>query len=282
MPEFLKGLGQFTVRGPAMVTENSVNTQVNIQSSLGSSYADLNLTKIDDIDNAQYTGFVSLIDFDLGRFTGSKSLGKATLDVNVEGQGFSKERLNTEVIGQVYNFTFNGYEYTDIAVSGILKEQLFDGSLNSKDPNFIFNFTGLADFGSEENTFNFVASVDYADLQRLNFIKDSASTSIFKGRVNMDISGNSLDEVKGDIRFSKTSFQNNNDTYFFEDFKVSSSLSPDSVHSITINSPDIITGYVSGKFRIGELGKLFKNSIGAGRLIVGLPDFGAQQPPQTC
>lgn len=263
LPEFVKGLGQFTIRGPAVITENSVSTQVNIQSSLGSSYADLNLTGFDDIDNAKYTGFVSLIDFELGRFTGSKALGKATLDVNVEGQGFSKENLNTEVIGQVYSFTFNGYEYSDIAVSGILKEQLFDGSLNSKDPNFIFNFTGLADFGSDENTFNFVASVEYADLYRLNFVSDSTSTSIFKGDVNMDISGNTLDDIKGDIRFSQTSFQNKNDTYFFEDFKISSSLDADSVHTITINSPDIITGYMSGKFRIGELGKLFKNSIGS-------------------
>ncbi|MGA9239287.1 MAG: translocation/assembly module TamB, partial [Robiginitalea sp.] len=263
LPEFLKTLGQFTVRGPALVTETSVSTQVNIQSSLGSSYADLNLTGFDDIDNAEYTGFVSLIDFDLGRFTGTKSLGKTTVDVNVEGQGFSKEKLNTEVIGQVYTFVFNGYEYSDIAVSGILKEELFDGSLNSKDPNFIFNFTGLADLGSDEDTFNFVASVDYADLYRLNFVKDSTSTSIFKGDVNMDISGNSLDELKGDIRFSQTSFQNNNDTYYFKDFKISSSLDADSVHTITINSPDIITGYMSGKFRIGELGKLFKNSVGS-------------------
>ncbi len=263
LPEFLKSLGQFTVRGPALVTETSVSTQVNIQSSLGSSYADLNLTGFDDIDNAEYTGFVSLIDFDLGRFTGTTSLGKTTVDVNVEGRGFSKERLNTEVIGQVYTFVFNGYEYSDIAVSGILKEELFDGSLNSKDPNFIFNFTGLADFGSDENTFNFVASVDYADLYRLNFVKDSTSTSIVKGNVNMDISGNTLDEIKGDIRFSQTSFQNKNDTYFFEDFKISSSIDADSVHTITINSPDIITGYMSGKFRIGELGKLFKNSVGS-------------------
>jgi hypothetical protein len=263
LPEFVKGLGQFTIRGPLLVTENSVSTQVNIQSALGSSYADLNLTGIGDIDNASYTGFVSLIEFDLGRFTGRKSLGKATLDVNVEGQGFSKEKLNTEVIGQIYSFGFNGYEYSDIAVSGILKEQLFDGSLNSRDPNFIFNFSGLADFGSEENSFNFAASVGYADLYRLNFVEDSTSTSIFKGNVNMDISGNTLDEITGDIRFSKTSFQNKNDTYFFEDFKISSTISPDSVHTITINSPDIITGYMSGRFRIEELGKLVKNSVGS-------------------
>ena len=261
LPEFLRRLGQFTIRGPAEITETSVNTQINIQSGLGSSYADLKLTEIDDIENASYTGFVSLIDFDLGRFTGNTSLGTTSLDVNVEGQGFTTEKLNTEVIGQVYSLTFNDYVYSDIAVSGILKEELFDGSLNSNDPNLTFTFSGLADFGSDINTFNFAASVENADLYRLNFIKDSIS--VFKGDLKMDVVGNNLDDMSGDIRFSKTSFQNANNTYYFEDFKVSSSFDADSLRSIEINSPDIITGYLKGRFKVGELGKLFKNSVGS-------------------
>ncbi|MFZ9003749.1 MAG: translocation/assembly module TamB domain-containing protein [Robiginitalea sp.] len=261
LPEFLKRLGQFTLRGPAEITETSVKTQINIQSSLGSSYTDLQLTDIDDIENASYKGFVSLIDFDLGRFTDNASLGMAYLDVNVEGQGFTTEKLNTEVIGQVYSLTFNEYTYSDIAVSGILKEQLFDGSLNSNDPNFRFSFSGLADFGSAINTFNFTASVENADLYRLNFIKDTIA--IFKGKLNMDITGNTLDDMSGDIRFSETSFQNLNNTYYFEDFKVSSSFGSDSLRSIEINSPDIITGYMRGRFKVGELGRLFRNSVGS-------------------
>ena len=261
LPEFMKSLGQFTIRGPVEITESSVNAQVNIQSGVGSSYADLQLTQIDDIENASYTGFVSLIDFDLGRFTGNTSLGKATLDVNVEGEGFARNKLNTEVIGQVYSFTFNDYTYSEIAVSGILKEELFDGSLISKDPNFNFNFKGLADFGSDVNAFNFVASVGYADLYSLNFVEDSVA--IFKGDINMDMVGNDLDEIYGDIRFRETSFQNANNIYYFEDFEISSSFDADSLRTIEINSPDIITGYMKGRFRVRELGKLLKNSIGS-------------------
>ena len=261
LPEFLKRMGQFTIRGPIEVTETSVKTQVNIQSSLGSSYADLQLTETDNIENASYTGFVSLIDFDLGRFTGSNALGKATLDVNVEGQGFTTEKLNTEVIGQVYSLTFNDYTYSDIAVSGILKEQLFDGSLKSNDPNFRFAFSGLADFGNDINTFNFTASVENADLVRLNFIKDSIA--VLKGDLNMDITGNNLDDMSGDIRFSKTSFQNADSIYYFEDFKVTSRFDLDSIRTIEINSPDIITGYMQGRFKVGELGRLLKNAVGS-------------------
>ncbi|PIE99816.1 MAG: DUF490 domain-containing protein [Maribacter sp.] len=253
--------GQFTVRGETTVTESSVKAKVNLNTVVGSSYVDLELTDFNNIDNAGYKGFVSLIDFDLGDFVDNKKLGKTTLDFNVEGKGFVREKLNTEVIGEVYSIDFNNYGYKNLKVSGVLKEQLFDGSIRSNDPNIKFNFKGLADFGEGHNNFNFIANVEQADLKKLNFINDSVS--IFKGKVNIDITGNSLDNIVGDINFTKTIFQNKNDTYYFDDFKVTSSFGNDSTRTIDINSPDIITGYLRGDFKVRELGQLFQNSLGS-------------------
>ncbi|MBD3661182.1 MAG: translocation/assembly module TamB, partial [Arenibacter algicola] len=261
LPSSIQKLGQFTVRGDALITESSINTKANINTLIGSSYVDLELTDIDHIDDASYKGFVSLIDFDLGNLIESDKVGITNLDFNVEGKGMVMEYLNTEVIGQVYSINFNGYDYKDINVSGILKEQLFDGSLLCSDENMQFSFKGLADFAENRNNFNFIASVDYADLKRINIINDSVS--IFKGDINMDISGNSLDNIVGDIKFTKTNYQNKNETYYFEDFKVSSTFENDSTRIIDINSPDIITGYLKGNFRVKELGRLLQNSLGS-------------------
>tara|TARA_R110000868_G_scaffold212709_2_gene462618 strand:+ start:9214 stop:13623 length:4410 start_codon:yes stop_codon:yes gene_type:complete len=261
LPSAFEKLGEFTIRGKATVTENSIISKVNLNTAIGSSYSDLELTDIKNIDNASYKGFFSLIDFDLGYFVGNKQLGKATFDLNVEGKGFVKETLNTEVIGDVYSINFNGYDYQNLKVSGILKEQLFDGLLVSNDENIKFTFKGLADFAEEQNNFNFIASVEYADLRKLNFIKDSVS--IFKGNVTMDIVGNTMDNIAGDIKFSKTSYQNKNDTYYFDDFKITSTFENDGARLIDINSPDIITGFLKGKFKVAELGKLAANSVGS-------------------
>ena len=261
LPSSIQKLGQFTVRGDALITESSINAKANINTLIGSSYVDLELTDIDHIDDASYKGFVSLIDFDLGNLIERKDVGITNLDFNVEGKGVVMEYLNTEVIGQVYSLNFNGYDYKDISVSGIIKEQLFDGSLLCKDENIKFSFKGLADFAENRNNFNFIASVDYADLKKINFINDSVS--IFKGDVNMDISGNSLDNIVGDIKFTKTNYQNKNDTYYFEDFKVSSNFENDSTRIIDINSPDIITGFLKGNFKVKELGRLLQNSLGS-------------------
>ena len=261
LPRAIQKLGQFTIRGDAVLTASSIDAQVNINTRIGSSYTDLRLTDFGDIENASYTGFFSLIDFNLGDFTGDPALGLTSFDLNVEGQGFSSEKLNTEIIGEIYTLTYNKYAYSDISVSGVIKDQLFDGALNSKDPNFIFNFKGLADFGSTPSTFNFVASVDRADLHKLNFVRDTVS--VFQGDIDMDIVGGDPDTFSGEIRFSKTQFQNLNNTYYFDDFQIVSSFDEDSVRTVEINSPDIITGYLSGRFKTRELGRLLQNSIGS-------------------
>ncbi|MFD2098888.1 translocation/assembly module TamB domain-containing protein [Flagellimonas iocasae] len=261
IPETVQKLGQFTVRGDAEVTETSLDVKVNLNTAVGSSYMDVQMTNLQAKNDASYIGFISLIDFDLGDFIEDDELGLTSLDVNVEGKGFAAENLNTEVIGEVYKLQFNNYEYNNIKISGILKDQLFDGTLLCNDENFRFDFKGLADFGGSENKFNFIAAVDYADLKELNFIDDSIS--IFKGHVNMDIEGRTLDDMAGQMRFSNTTYQNQNSTYYFEDFSVYSSFDQDTVRTVEINSPDIITGYVKGKFKVNEIGKLVQNSIGS-------------------
>ena len=261
LPSTFSKLGQFTIRGNALITNSSIDAKVNFNTAIGSSYADIVLSNFNNIDNATYKGFISLIDFDLGNFAENKSLGKTTLDFNVEGKGFVKERLNTEVIGQIYSIEFNKYNYQDLRVSGIIKDQLFDGSLISNDENLKFDFKGLANVAETRNNFNFIASVDYADLKKLNFIKDSVS--IFKGNVSMDITGTNLDNIIGDIKFTQTNYQNVNDTYYFEDFEITSSFDIERARIININSPDIITGFMKGNFKVRELGKLVQNSLGS-------------------
>ncbi|WP_423998782.1 translocation/assembly module TamB domain-containing protein [Maribacter sp. IgM3_T14_3] len=261
LPSTFSKLGQFTIRGNAFITNSSIDTKVNLNTAVGSSYVDIVLSNFNNIDNATYKGFISLIDFDLGDFAENKNLGKTTLDFNVEGKGFVKEKLNTEVIGQIYSIEFNNYNYQDLRVSGVIKDQLFDGSLVSNDENLKFDFKGLANVAETRNNFNFIASVDYADLKKLNFINDSVS--VFKGNVNMDITGTTLDNIIGDINFTQTSYQNVNDTYYFEDFEVTSSFDEDQDRTININSPDIITGFMKGNFKVRELGKLVQNSLGS-------------------
>ena len=79
----------------------------------------------------------------------------------------------------------------------------------------------------------------------------------------MNLHGNSIDNLYGDVYINKTSYENNKDTYFFDDFMIKSSFDQNRVRTITVNSPDIIDGKIEGKFQFNQLMKLVENSLGS-------------------
>lgn len=261
IPEAVQRLGVFTVVGQTKVTETALKAQVTISTAIGKGHTDLEITDLKSRDNASYKGFLSLIDFDLAALTGNTQLGRTAVELQVAGTGFSTRSLNTRVVGKVYQLHYNTYDYKDIKVSGVFRNQLFNGTLASDDENFTFCFKGLADFGEKEHQFNFKASVAHADLRRLNFTKDSIS--IFKGEVSLNVRGTTLDNMAGQLQVSDATYQNKKQTYYFEDFAITSTFNADTVRTVQINSPDIITGYLKGKFKVNEIGKLFQNAVGS-------------------
>lgn len=261
LPSSLARLGQLRARGKALITETAIKTDLELETELGSSISKLELTEINDIDNASYVGSITLKDFDLGQFVEDENFGKSTLDLDVDGKGFTKETLNTEVRGMVNYIVYNNYSYKNVAVSGVVKDQLFDGSLVSGDKNFTMSFNGLADLSREENQFDFRASITHADLNALNFVSRD-SISVFSGDISMNITGNDIDNLKGEINFSKTNYKNQNDDYYFEDFKIISVID-ETGRVLTVDSPEIINGFMKGNFSFRELGKIVQNSVGS-------------------
>ncbi|MDO6596849.1 translocation/assembly module TamB domain-containing protein [Oceanihabitans sp. 2_MG-2023] len=261
IPSVFDKLGNFSINGTSFITTSTIQADLKIDTDLGYVISNLEMKKIDDIDNATYKGNIIFDEFDIGTFLNDPNLKKASLNLDVDGKGFTQENLNTKVKGDVYSISYNDYVYQNINISGNLKDKVFNGKVDSQDKNFKLKFNGLADFSEEINKFDFVANVDYANLKALNFIKKD-SMSVFKGIVDMKMQGTTLDNAVGSIQFNKTYYQNENDEYFFDDFAVNSSFK-EKVRYINVNSPDIIEGQMSGVFLIDNIDELFINAIGS-------------------
>lgn len=261
LPASLNRLGQFSMRGITEITNTTIDAVVKIDTEIGSSDLDIKIKNVSDKINATYEGEVILKDFNIGYYLEDELLGKVSLDVFVDGKGFTEESLNTEIVGKVSKIRYNNYVYKGLNVSGILKDQLFDGNLSSTDPNAKFNFQGLADFSNEIHEFRFKASIDLLDLHTLNFVTRDA-TSILKGDVIIDVVGNTIDDMAGDIFFKKIAYTNQNATYTFENFSINSEFEGD-IRQLTVDSPDIIGGTVTGRFHFNEVIDLVQNSVGS-------------------
>ncbi|MBS9773675.1 MAG: translocation/assembly module TamB [Tenacibaculum sp.] len=261
IPTEFNKLGDFDLSGNIKVTPKQIDATLDVTSKLGGMISDLRLTNINDIDNAKYKGEVEFVDFDLGRIAQDSILGKVSLKANVYGEGFSVNNINTKLKGKISKVEFKKYTYKNLDVNGNFQNKKFDGILQSNDENFNLKFKGLADFSSEINKFDFVADVKKIDLHKINIIKRD-SISILKGKINLDISGNTFDDIVGEANFKDIVYTNPKKSYVFKRFNIVSSLK-DSIHTIKIDSKDIIEGKLEGKFTFSELLPITQNALGS-------------------
>ena len=261
LPSSLSKLGNFNLAGRAEITAKTIDTDFFLRTALGNIKSELTMTDIDNIDNATYVGTIILDDFDLGNFLERTDVGKVSLNVDVDGKGFTEKYLDTKFSGDIHKIHYNNYTYSRIIVDGSFKKPFFKGQVYVNDPNLFMDFDGQVNFSKKEYAYDFHTKVDYANLSKLKFVKDSVS--IFKGDVVMNVSGNSLDNLQGNVYINETSYQNSKDTYYFDNFVVRSAFDENRIRTISINSPDIIDGKIVGKFEFGQLRKMVENSLGS-------------------
>lgn len=259
-PEFER-LGDFKLKGLIRITPEQMDATLSVNSEIGSITSDLQLTNIDKIEDATYIGEVEFKNLDLGVFANDAVLGKVSLKADVNGSGFNVNNINTIIIGKVSSLEFNDYNYKNLNVNGQFQNKKFDGLLSSKDDNFNLRFEGLADFSSEINKFDFIANIDKIDLKRTNlFTRDSISE--LKGIINLNISGNTFDDIVGKATFENLIYTNQKQQYPFKIFEINSSLK-DSIKTIEVNSEDIVRGALKGKFTFEELIPITQNALGS-------------------
>ncbi|MBP8793155.1 MAG: translocation/assembly module TamB [Lutibacter sp.] len=261
LPSDLAKLGKFTIAGVTYITPTIIDAKVAITSDVGTVVSDLELTNITNIDDATYIGHMNVIDLNLGKLLNDPSLGLFSMEGNVDGEGFSLIKMNTSVKGVISKCLYNNYSYQDIKINGVVKNKHFNGETEVNDENIKLNFNGLADFSTKIYTFDFKAVVDYCDLRTINVFKRD-SVSNLKGEIRINVKGNSIDDLVGSLNFQDMLYTNQKGDYFFKDFNITSSFE-DSTRTITINSPEIITGRIKGNFKFAELGTLAQNSIGS-------------------
>ncbi|TXD46678.1 translocation/assembly module TamB [Polaribacter sp. IC073] len=261
LPSEFGKLGQFKIRGKVTVSPSKMKATVALKSQIGSVITDLEINNIEEIDTASYTGDVALVGFNIGAFFNDPLFGKVSLKGAVNGSGFKLDNINTKFVGNISELNFNGYTYKNIIANGQYQNNKFDGDLVIDDVNFKMKFNGLADLSSEVQKFDFNSDISYLNLRETNlFTRDTIS--IVKGKIALDVEGNTFDDIIGKAVFKNVLYTNQKKEYSFEEFTVTSSIK-DSIKTIDVGSEDIAQGYITGKFSFSELPKVAQNALGS-------------------
>ncbi len=260
LPEKLETLGAIDFTGKVSGTSKDIDFKGNITSFLGNVEADLEFLEVTEPENTKYKGHITVDDFELGAYFNNKKLGQTSFDLKVNGKGFLLGSISTILEGNFSKLYYNNYQYRDISVFGLLDDPVFDGKIIAKDPNFDLFFDGKVNLEEGHNDYDFKADVKFIDFNKTRLFKrDSIST--FKGIVDAELKGTTVDNVVGKINFKKTTYTNQNDVYEFKDFNLETGFLKNGDRLITANSPEIISGYLKGKFLVKDIKPLIKNNI---------------------
>ncbi len=261
LPQTANYLGNFLVKGKTDITKSTINTQSQISSEIGNIKLKMGFGAIADSELISYKGSLALNDFKLGRIIKDSLVGLLSINAEIDGKGLTLKSLNTSVKAKISKYQYKGYNYKDIDIDGVLKYRQFLGNLVSYDDNLKLAINGEADFSKKIYRYNFKAKIDFVNFNTLNlYTKDKIS--LLNGAIDFNFTGNTLDEFIGEIAFKNTSYTNPAGIYFFKDFNITSSLKNE-IKTIEINSPDILSGKLTGQFKILELPDLFKNGLGS-------------------
>ncbi len=262
IPSELQRLGMFSLSGEFDYTTSALATNLELRSHKGNASIEGSLENLENVDNIVYKGKVSTQQLNLGDLLDNKTFGGLTAHLTINGSGVSLETMKAYANGSINSLHYNGYNYNNISVDGEFKNQVFNGKVTANDSNLKMDFSGLADFSKNNSKFDFQANIEKADLYALKFV-ESDSISQLKGNIVFDIQGDNLDAIVGKISFKNAQYVNSAETFLFDDFEINSSQSDDGIKEITINSPDIISGKVKGKFKITEAKKILQNAFGS-------------------
>jgi hypothetical protein len=251
VPDLLNKLGIINTTGKFTGFYNDFVSNGNFSTALGYLNTDLQL-KVNGNNDVEYKGNVETRDLNVGYLFDSESyLNSLTMRAAVRGHGFDFETMDVTVDGMVSSLDFFENIYNQIDITGSLSDKKFTGSVNINDELLRLNFNGIIDYSKSIPEYKFIASVDSAQLNKMNlFSKDSIL--YLSSRIDIDLSGNQIDNLQGIIKLDSTRYIENGKLYTMNDFTLS--FTRDGTENALLRLfSDIADVSVEGKFKFVEL-----------------------------
>jgi len=253
-PDNFDKIGKFNFSGNFLGFFIDFVADGNLETELGFANTDMRMNLRQGREQAQYSGNLSLQNFDLGAWTENKELGRVSMNTSVKnGQGLVLETVEAEIGGTISSISYKDYNYKNIILDGALKRNLFDGKLSIRDDNIDLNFDGAVDFNDSIPQFDFDAQVAKLDIKKLNLSKQDL---VLRGDTKIQLNGSTISNIQGNIILKNFSILKNGvDSFQMDSLTIFSELFPQDRRSFSVAS-DILDLELDGRFEIDQVPKV--------------------------
>jgi len=257
-PETTDILDNLSYTGTLSGSLSSISSFGELTSNIGNIYSDLTIKKEKNTGRIAIEGNLKTRPIYLNQVLQSKSFGELSLNINTKGFYSKTEGYNLIVKGNVSHIDFNQYSLDSISIDGAIVKKQFTGRISSFDPNLRFDFDGMLNIDTVP-TFNFNASVYYANLFALGLAKKD-STANLSLNVDANFSGNSLDNSSGKLSITDI-FYFTDTSQFATDSIIIVSKPAENGKEITLKS-EFIDIDLNGQLRVINLVRGVESLIG--------------------
>jgi len=253
IPEFANKLGTINFKGRFTGFINDFISYGEFKTKSGRVVTDINM-KIGQNSAPTYSGTVNLVDFNLGDILGRSDIGRTTLSAAISGKGFKVSSLQEKIITDIKYFEYNDYKYTNIDIDGSYINKIFTGQIKVDDSNLDLNFNGNINLNPQRPVFNFHALIRSANLNKLNFTKDTIQ---FDADLNTNFSGSNLENIEGSVALNKIQLTNPKNTFIIDSVNLKA-VGIGIKRSLIIGS-DILDASIKGQYDLKTLPSYFKS-----------------------
>ena len=182
-------------------------TKGTFKTALGNVTGDLALKLADKSDQTTYTANLKSENLNLGQLINQPDqFGKVDGEGRIAGHGTDLAKASIDFNGQFGRFSWQGYDYRNVAAHGNLQKALFEGQLHVHDPNLAVELDGEFNLTPHHNRYDFRGTVQHADLRALGYLSDSLQV---KTTLDIRLEGSTLDDMVGTATFNNTTLSLN-------------------------------------------------------------------------
>ncbi len=254
IPAIVQKFGNISFSGQFTGFQNDFVAYGSFKTKLGKFSSDVNMKIKGDVPS--YSGNIKTYDFDFGSLLDEKSLNRATLSADIKGAGFDLKDLSGKLDAKIKYLDFNKYRYSNLAVNGSFKKKNFDGAVVVNDPNLNLNFKGSVNLNPALPVFHFVSDIKGAKLNKLHLLKDTIAVDAF---FTSDFSGNSIDNINGNVFLKQIRLVNPNNNYLVDSIYFAAE-GKGRDRELTLKS-SLADGSLKGDYDLNTLPSYFKTLV---------------------
>ncbi|GGP04329.1 DUF490 domain-containing protein [Cloacibacterium rupense] len=266
MKNFADPFGRIRYVGAVDVTPKRVIAKGNAITSIGRANADIVLSDIDK-NEPRYKGVLDIKDFNAAAITKNNAVGLITGKFNVDGRGFDVNTLTLKTKSNISSIVITGKTINNLFLDGTLSRKKYDGVVTINDEEAKGKIVGKIDFSTSRLLADINGDIDYLNLSY--FGVPGNGKSIFSGSVNGKIAFSNVNDMNLDAQLNNVTFTANNQKIEFPNGQVKAFFE-DGNRIVSVDMPNVVKGDISGKYNLGDLGKMFQN--GFDKVLVGNPE----------